>query len=394
MSRTIHSTANTRIVGGFLVCLLLLAGCQGEKRSDAIHAELIRALQAALDAAVEADGSLPGAMLHVEAPGLDFSWSGAAGVAEVTSGVALEPNQPVRIASNTKTFVAVAILRLVEEGRLDLDAPIGGLLSDEMLAIIESDGYDPAAITIRHLLTHTSGLFDYADSPTYGEAIFADPYRRWTRVDQLRGAVAWGEPYGVPGEVYRYSDTGYILLGEIVERTTGRSLASALRCLVGYEDLGLGSTWLESLEEVPAGVRDRAHQYLGDIDAFDWDPSMDLYGGGGLVATVGDMARFIYGLFGGGVFADPSTRETMLTTIVAERGGPEAYGSAQVPGDYRMGIGVVEVEGVEVYSHTGFWGTLAAYVPSLDLAVSVAVTQQGSPALGDLFRSTVRSTLR
>lgn len=389
MSRASHCAPRAAVFGGIVICLSLLAGCQAEDGSAAVRAELIGTLQSALDQAVAADPMLPGAMLHVEAPRLGLSWSGAAGVAELTGGIALEPNQPLRIASNTKTFVAAATLRLVEEQRLDLDDPVSELLSQEFLEIIESDGYDPAAITVRHLLTHTSGLFDYADSETYGDTIFADPYRRWTRVEQLRGAVAWGEPYGVPGEVYRYSDTGYILLGEIVERTTGQSLASALRSLIGYEALGLESTWFETLEEKPAGSKERAHQYLGHIDAYDWDPSIDLYGGGGLVATVGDLARFFYGLFRGRVYADPSTSETMLTTIVAERGGPEAYGSPQVPGAYRMGIGVIEVEGAEVFSHTGVWGTLAAYVPSLDLAISVAVTQQGSPALGSLFRTTL-----
>jgi CubicO group peptidase (beta-lactamase class C family) len=76
----------------------------------------------------------------------------------------------------------------------------------------------------------------------------------------------------------------------------------------------------------------------------------------------------------------------MLTTVAAERGGPVAYGQEQTPGTYRMGIAVSEVDGLEVYQHTGFWGTTAAYVPQLDLAIGLAVTQQGSPAQQALFR--------
>jgi len=81
------------------------------------------------------------------------------------------------------------------------------------------------------------------EAEEYGEAIFADPMYPWTRTEQLRGAVEWGDPHGQPGEVYTYCDTGYILLGEIIERTTGRPLAEVVGELVGYERLGLTSTW-------------------------------------------------------------------------------------------------------------------------------------------------------
>jgi D-alanyl-D-alanine carboxypeptidase len=292
----------------------------------------------------------------------------------------------VRLASNTKTFVAAAILRLWEEGRLALDASLVDHLPSDALQVLARDGYQPAAITIRHLLTHTSGLFDYGDSPVFGRTIEADPTHRWTRTEQLQAAMDGGDPYGPPGEVYRYSDTGYILLGDIIERTSGQPLAAALRQLLDYAQLGLASTWLETLEPPPAGAKERAHQYLGDVDTCGWDPSFDLYGGGGLVSTVGDLARFIRGLFTGGVYKRPATSETMLTTIMAERGGPAYHGQRQVPGVYRMGVAVRETDGVTIYMHGGFWGTLAAYVPSVDVAISATVTQQQAwPRLREMF---------
>ena len=101
---------------------------------------------------------------------------------------------------------------------------------------------------------------------------------------------------------------------------------------------------------------------------------------------MGDLARFIRGIFTGGVYARPATSDTMLTTIVAARGGPAAWGGTQVPGTYRMGVAVNEIEGVAVYMHRGYWGTLAAYFPSLVLALGATVTQQQSNALGVLFR--------
>ena len=365
------------------------AGVSGCRQTDAPgeeQAALEGALQSLVDSIARAEGAIPGVALHVEAPHLRLAWSGAAGVTDRKSGTPLTPQHPVRVASNTKTFVAAAILRLWEEGQLELDAPITEHLPAEFLQVMRLDGYEPDDITIRHLLTHTSGLFDYADSETYSLKINADPTHRWSRAEQVQSAMDWGEPYGAPGEVYRYSDTGYILLGEIIAHTTGQSLAVALRDLMDYERLGLTSTWLETLEPKPPGTADRAHQYLGDIDSYAWDPSFDLYGGGGLVATVGDLARFIRGIFTGGVYARPGTSDTMLTTIAAARGGPAAWGATQVPGTYRMGVAVNEIEGVTVYMHTGYWGTLAAYVPSLDLALGATVTQQESNALGVLFR--------
>jgi D-alanyl-D-alanine carboxypeptidase len=106
-----------------------------------------------------------------------------------------------------------------------------------------------------------------------------------------------GKPYGAPGKVFSYSDTGYILLGEILERQTGGSMAAALRNLLGYQRLGLRSTWLETLESAPKGVLDRAHRYEGDHDTYTDDPSYDLYGGGGLASTVRDTALFMRALF-------------------------------------------------------------------------------------------------
>ncbi len=360
---------------GFVFGAPVTWGCQLGDTAARDTGDLEGELQSLLEEMVRVNPAIPGALLHVEAPRLGLSWAGAAGVADRASGARLTPRHTVRLASNTKTFVAVSILRLWEEGRIDLDAPITAYLTAEYASLLESGGYDPGSITIRHLLTHTSGLFDYADSPPYGAAIGANTNRRWTRLEQVRGAMDWGQPYGAPGEVYRYSDTGYVLLGEILERLTGESLGAALRELIDYDRLGLSSTWLETVEPRPTGSADRAHQYIGGIDSYTWDPSMDLHGGGGLVSTVEDLARFIRAVFRGGVFARSSTSDTMLTTIVASRGGPAAYDTVQIPGVYRMGINVQELEGLTVYSHTGFWGNLAAYVPSLDAAFAVAVTQ-------------------
>lgn len=320
-----------------------------------------------------------GIQLHVDSPGIKFCQ--AIGFVErdhKNTSETITVNHPMRIASNTKTFVAVAALRLHEQGQLNLDAAIERYLLPSHQKLLQSNGYQPNLIAARHLLSHTSGLFDYADSPAFMKAFVETPQRYWTRKDQLQLAMVEGAPYGKPGEVFRYSDTGYILLGEILEQITQQPLGAALRHLIDYRKLGLHATWLESLEPVPEGTLALVHQYEGDVDTFDLDASSDIYGGGGLVSTVGDMARFMRGLFAGEIFADSSTLDTLLSPVPAQRGGPDYGLWQQVPGNYRLGISASRDN--RVYSHKGHFGTLAAYVPELEMAISFSLnySRQGS----------------
>lgn len=351
-------------------------------------AELAEALQGLVDSAVADNELVFGAALYVGAPALDLEWEGAAGMADPEAGVEMTSGHPVRTASNTKTYVAATVLRLWEEGKLDLDDPIADYLGEDLVASLQSDGYDPEAIKIRHLLTHTAGVFDHSDTSNYIEAITTDPLHAWTRSEQVEAAMAWGDPLGAPGELYRYSDTGYVLLGEIVAQASGQAMAAAVHKMIDYERLGLDSTWWETLEAEPEGVPERAHQFFGEIDTFDFNPALDLYGGGGLVATVGDMGRFMRALFTDEVYARPQTVATMLTTLDAVE--PSGQEGQMPPGMYRMGVWVLEVGGYETYRHTGFWGTMATYVPELDLTIACTVNQnQGGAALYKLTEQSV-----
>jgi D-alanyl-D-alanine carboxypeptidase len=326
-------------------------------------------------------GKTHGIQLHVDSPKIDIQWEGATGFTDrdhSTQREGLTPQHPMRIASNAKTFVAAAILRLWEGQRLELDNGIDQYLSLEHRSLIGQNSYDLDKISVRHLLSHTSGLFDYADTAEFENAIFKNTERFWTRTEQLQLAMNSGKPYGHPGDVFRYSDTGYILLGEIIENISGQSLGSALRQLLNYEHLGLNNTWMEIDETTPANVSPRVHQYDGEKDIYPVNGSFDIYGGGGLISTVGDMARFMRGLFEGHVFAHSSTLNTMLSSVPAKWGGPDYGIWKQVPGTYRLGIdgGVHD----KIYSHKGHFGTLAAYVPELELAIgfSVNTVRQGS----------------
>ncbi|MBO6525390.1 MAG: beta-lactamase family protein [Balneolaceae bacterium] len=332
--------------------------------------ELKQTLQQLSDKVLEADSTIPGILIHVEAPDMYFSYSVASGVSDIKTGASLNPEGSVRIASNTKTYVAASILRLWEEGKLNLNDPISKYISQEHSDILEDDGYEMDTITIHHLLTHTSGMYDHAASNTYFQKVFGEPSYEWTRTEQIQGCADWGDPLFKPGEEFSYSDTGYILLGEVIEKLTGESLGEAVRTLIGFEKLGLESTWWEKLEQKPETASDRIHQYFQGNDTYGYDPSLDLNGGGGLVANSKDLALFYQELFSGNVFDESATLDTMLTKISF----PESYTPTS---DYRMGIFYFNFDEVEVYSHSGFWGTEVTYIPELNATVSVITTQFG-----------------
>lgn len=374
-----------------MIILSTIAMSCSRQPEPAVDDDPAAELQALIESVVSEDRGIHGAALAVVQPSTGFVWEGAAGFADPENRTLMTPANPVRIASNTKTYVAATVLRLAESGRIDLDTAVADHLPAEFVELLESDGYDPAAITVRHLLTHTGGLFDHGDAEAYTEAIIADPTHHWTPAEQIGALVEWGDKLGEPGEIYSYSDSGYVLLGVIVEQITGQRLAEAVRELVGFDRLGLSATWWEIVEEPPEGSKERAHQFLGDLDVTDFVPYFDLYGGGGIATTMGDLARFHGALFRGEVYTEPKTVEIMLSTLDGIEASPTADERSLPPGAYRMGVWVLETEGTTTYHHTGFWGTMAVHVPELDLTLAATANQnQAKPVFDQILTEVIR----
>ena len=317
-------------------------------------------LTPALNAFLTANPEVPGVVVTVRSGATGLDWSGAAGVADRASKTPLTPQHAFRIASVTKLFTAAAVLRLAESGRLDVDAPIARYLAAETVAALRAGGYDTDRILVRHLLAHTAGLFDYAEAPAFNAAILAQPCKRWTRSEEVALAMAKGKPLGAPGEVFGYSDTGYVLLGEIVERVTGEPLAAAVRRLVGFGRLRLAHTFWEDGRDRAAASRPSPlfKSYIGPLDTSGVDPSFDLYGGGGLVSTTRELAAFVRAAARGEVFAD---RGTLALAMAA----PSATRPATGPVYALMGEWST-IGGEACWGHTGFFGTYAFYCPATD----------------------------
>lgn len=290
----------------------------------------------------------------------------------------LHGDEAFRIASITKPYVAATVFRLAEEGLLELDASVARWLPAPWMQLLQEDGYAPAGITVRHLLNHTSGLADHAQTPQFLQAITTHPQGEWTRARGLARLVEWTDPVGAPGEKFAYSDTGYVMLGAIVEAVTGQDLPDAVRAQLDLARHGLDRTWWERYED-PRG-RARAHQVFQGMDTHAWNPSMDLYGGGGLVASTADVAIFFDALLEGRVFRKPGTLAQMLSREGVPPDSP-----------YRHGLFVYEAAAGSI-GHSGFWGTLVMRDPVSGRTISGAVTNRDDfPAMKATMEHYIRA---
>jgi D-alanyl-D-alanine carboxypeptidase len=334
------------------------------------------ALQAALDETHRA--GLAGIVAEVRADG--ESWRGAAGVADTDTGRPMTPDMRMRVGSVTKTLTAAAVIRQCEAGEIDLDKPIGHYLPSLV------PGERGAAITVRMLLGHTSGLADYL--PYAYPSLTAFPViaqtspasmeeHRFTRFDPVEliamgvAAPPVGAPGGSPGV---YSNTGYLLLGQLLELVAGIDAERHINESV-ISPLGLTGS------ELPSDLRlegPHPRMYEGWFGMYDPPRDFSVFDmswvgpSASLVSTVADMNRF-FGLLLAGEVVSPSSLEQMRQT------GPViAFDGSTI--DYGLGLHQVRVPGRGTYwGHDGSaWGAGAVSLTREDgrRQVSAAVNEQ------------------
>lgn len=322
----------------------------------------------ALDSIYQSHPSSIGLMVHVESGSKNISWSGAIGQSDKSNKKALESDQPALIASSIKTYVSATILRLVEKGKLSTDTPIKKLLSKRTACRFKRDGYDLNAILVHHLLSHTSGVYDYANEG-YLNFQIANKDHRWTRNEQLKRTVKTGDPVGSPGETFNYSDANYLLLTEIIERITEKSFYEAMRELLKYDELGIEHTWFPTLEDQPENTKKLVNQYWTSygMNSSEIDISWDLYGGGGIACPTKDIALFSYNLFNHNIVKNDSVLNLIYTKIPTQDSIQE---------NYYLGLSEDDYFGMKSFGHGGFWGTVVLYFPELDTSIAVYVLER------------------
>lgn len=356
-----------------LLSCLILAACQPSKLPKTTTLENTMAkiharFQSTVDSMYLAVPNTKGISMHVEAPDLNISWTGAIGWADSTTNRKLRPTDPALIASITKTYVAAAILKLVESGDLRLDESISELLASKTAQLLEEAGYGLEQITVAHLCSNTSGIMDYVSTEKYQNATLNDPNHVWTRNEQI--ALAMATPASkLPGSEFEYSETNFLLLTEILEEQTGQPFYASMRQLLGYAQHELKETWFVDLEATPEHLTPLVHQYAGEyqVESQTLHHSFDLFGGGGIAATPKDVALFTQLLFTGQLFNKPETKELLFHTVETTDGKENGY---------YMGIAKTELGRYEAYGHGGFWGTTTQYFPELNASVSIFLMER------------------
>ncbi|WP_020672446.1 serine hydrolase domain-containing protein [Amycolatopsis nigrescens] len=263
------------------------------------------ALQAELDELTHEEG-FPGALATVTGA----SWPGGAarhrtvrsGVGDLSTGRPVPYDGRVRIGSNNKTVVATVVLQLVEQGAIGLDAPVERYLP----GLVRGNGNDGRKMRIRHLLQHTSGVPDFTgDLGSTPEELLAGRFRQFSGKELLDMALAH-PPTFQPGEPGRwaYSNTGYELLGMVIEKVTGHSWQHEVAERV-IKPLRLDTMYLPGAREYDLrGPHPRGYLAMPDpggprlVDITEFSPSL-LGVSGVLVSTPRDYNRFLTALLEG-----------------------------------------------------------------------------------------------
>jgi D-alanyl-D-alanine carboxypeptidase len=288
------------------------------------------------------------------------------GMSDTARKVPMRTTDRLLQGSVGKTYVAAVAMQLVHEGKLKLD--------DKLSAYFGGEAWFPrlpnaADITIRQLMTHTSGLVRYEFQPAFTAALRAQPLRAWTPVERLAYVFDTAAPFAA-GQGWEYSDTNYIVLGMIIEKLTGMSYYDALRARV-LGPLALSNT-IPSDTSVLVGVANGyagAANELGGYDASLVDgvlavnPGLE-WTGGGIASTTEDLARWAKLLYEGKAF-DERMLPVMLDGVPARLGRDTKYGLGVIIRPTALGT---------AYGHSGFfpgYATEMLYFPALKVAVAV-----------------------
>jgi D-alanyl-D-alanine carboxypeptidase len=299
------------------------------------------------------------------------SWLGASGLRDLAGNLPMTTGTGFALASISKTLTGAVVLELVGEGRLSLEQPVAPLLP--------AFRPDPR-ITVRMLLDHTSGLPDFFFGKGIDAALQGAPDAAWSPLAAWR-YVAAKRP--VPGTTWTYSNSNYLLLGELVKAVTGHTLAQEIRArLLG--PLRLDATWYQGAEtpRAPLATSYRlVAQKTGGYRAIVVAPASDIMpfrsvitaagGAGSVASTALDTARWMQAYARGRVLRPALQRALlvdMLRTVLLR---------AAVP--YGLGIQEVLLAGHPAIGHAGRYlgvRTVVRYLPDLGLTIAV-LTNQG-----------------
>ena len=359
-----------------LAAALFLSNGSAAGQAPAPRADDVKTrLQAALDA-LHAGAQFPGMAVGVVlADGTSFGL--ATGVSDREAKTPLKPSDRMLMGSVGKTYVAAVALQLVHEGKLGLEDKIEKWLGTEPWFAHLPNAHET---TIRHLMTHTSGLVRYEFQEKFTADLTRQPDKSW-RPEELISYILDLKPPFAPGAGWEYSDTNYIVLGMILERAGRAPYYDLLRDRI-LGPLKLKDTVPSTGRTIPGLVQGYAgpQNPFGGTDAmirdgkFAINPQFE-WTGGGLACTAEDLARWAKALYEGRAF-DPSLLPKMLDAVPAKLGPDTKYGLGVIVRPTPLGTG---------YGHSGYFPgylTEMMYFPDHKIAVAVQVNTSVPRAVG------------
>ncbi|MER6914225.1 serine hydrolase domain-containing protein [Streptomyces sp. NPDC000594] len=324
ISRRIRAGVVGAVAAALAATAFTAAPAQAADRAERGHETTQRALESLVAA------GYPGVV--AEARDSDGVWQGRAGVRDLRTGAPRDLQDRYRIGSVTKTFVATVLLQMEAEGRLDLDDTV----EKHLPGLVRGNGNDGRKITVRQLLNHTSGLYNYTNDPAFAARTFVAPGFFQHRYDSHapRDLVRIGlshRPDFAPGTDHAYSNTGYILAGLIIEKISGTSYEQQVRQRI-VKPLKLRHTSLpgdrpdlpapssrnySTLSEDPAETR--LHDVTANNMSWGW-------AAGDMISTTSDVNRFLGALLRGKLL--PAAQLDAMKTAVPVAGNPmyKSYG--------------------------------------------------------------------
>lgn len=346
-------------LAGILASTLLLftlSSCGGESEpsAPAFSDDLQRQMQQIVEDAMARE-NMPGVIVGVWVPG-EGEWVAAFGEADIETGRAMTTGDKVRIASNTKTFVATLVLQLADEGKLSLDDPL--------------EKYIPGVpygneITVRNLLNMTSGIYSFSEDETFLAEFTADPLMELTPEEEVEIALAH-PPNFAPGEDWEYSDTNYEILGIIVEEVTGNAIEDEMRKRI-IEPLGLENTFFPTTPDMPPG---HAKGYVltgnGELEDFTMSSPSVPWAGGAMISNLEDLRIWVKALATGELLSEEMHEQQLVWMDVP--------GLENVDGKY--GLGIISLAGFQGHNGAIFgYNSVMLYLPEDDATIVVLANE-------------------
>jgi len=347
--------------------------------SDANRAETIGAANSfRLEFLVASNNGKGGGVCKISLGGnLQQLFLGSAGEL-VRNGAPMESSSNFEIASISKIFTATTCLLMCEDGLLDLDQSIVQYVPSSLvngLLVINGHDYGPE-LTLRQLLSHTSGLPDYWSDPPFVipgmNAFLWDYLKKTNRLWKHHEVFAYVDdlnPRFVPGTSWQYSDSNYVLAGMIIENVTGKTLEEVFQQRI-YQALGIEDTWMRWFDQPPSTPPSQSHRYEGSSDLYSMKRNSADWAGGGLVSSCQDLEMIIDALARGKLFEKPSTIAAMKTWVLTGEVGVE-YGLGLFRVDLGNQLGWV-------WGHEGYGSSWAFYYPTKDAIFTGTLNQTNS----------------